>query len=77
MYTDISRTAMTFQAKMSLEEGAKSIYKFSNNKPTMDKEQSHKYLSTELYPILLDVYDILKKLRTMGATTRTGTICAI
>ena len=43
----------------------------------MVKEQSHKYFSTELYPILLDVYDSLKKLRTMSATTRTETICVI
>ena len=39
MHTDISRTAHRylnkFQAKISLDEGTKSIYKFSNNKPTM------------------------------------------
>ena len=35
MHTDISRTAMNFQAKISLDEGTKSIYKFSHNKPTM------------------------------------------
>ena len=38
---------------------------------------SHKYFSTELSPILLDVHDSLKKLGTMGATSRTGTICVI
>ena len=38
---------------------------------------SHKYFSTELSSILLDVYDSLKKLGTMGATSRTGTICVI
>ena len=35
MHTDISKTAMNFQAKISLDEGKKSIYKFSNNKPTI------------------------------------------
>ena len=35
MKTDISRIAMNFQAKIFLDEGAKSIYKFSNNKPTI------------------------------------------
>ena len=43
----------------------------------MDYQQCHKYFSTELSPILLDVYDSLKKLGTMGATSRTGTICVI
>ena len=39
MHTDMSRTAhrylKNFQAKISLDEGTKSIYIFSNNKPTM------------------------------------------
>ena len=35
MHTDISRTAMDFQARISLDEGTKSMYKFSNNKPKM------------------------------------------
>ena len=35
MHTDISRTVMNFQDKISLDEGTKSIYKFPNNKPTM------------------------------------------
>ena len=35
MHADISRTAMTFQAKIALDDGTKSMYKFSNNKPTM------------------------------------------
>ena len=43
MRTDISRTAMNFQAKISLDEGTKSIYKFLNNKATMVEQQSHKY----------------------------------
>ena len=81
MHTVISRTAhrylKNFQAKISLEEGAKSKYKFSNNKLTMVYQQSHKYFSTELSPILLDVYDSLRKLGTMGATSRTGNICVI
>ena len=81
MHTDISRTThrylKQFYAKISLDEGTKSIYKFSNNKPTMVYQQSHKYFSTKLSSILLDVYDSLKKLGTMGATSRTGTICVI
>ena len=43
----------------------------------MVQQQSHKCFSNELPPILLDVYDFLKKLGTMGATSRTGTICII
>ena len=39
MHINISRTAYrylkNFKAKISLDEGTKSIYKFSNNKPTM------------------------------------------
>ena len=38
MHADISRTThrylKKFYAKISLDEGTKSIYKFSNNKPT-------------------------------------------
>ena len=79
IHTDISRTAhrylKNFYPKISLDEGTKFIYKFSNNKPTMVYQQCHKYFSTELSPILLDVYDSLKKLGTMAATSRTGTIC--
>ena len=79
MHTDISRTAhrylKNFYSKTSLDEGTKSIYKFSNNKPTMVYQQCHKYFSKS--SILLDVYDSLKKLGTMGATSRTGTICVI
>ena len=78
MHTNISRTAhrylKNFEYKISLDEGTKSIYKFSNNKPTMVYQQSNKYFSTELSPIDLDIYDSLKKLGTMGATSRTGTI---
>ena len=81
MHTDISRTALkylkNFQAKTSLDEGTKSIYKFSNNKHTMVQQQSHKYFLNELSPILLDVYHSLKKLGSMGATSGTGTICVI
>ena len=36
-------------------------------------QHSLKYFSTELSPILLDVYDSLKKYGTMGAIFRTGT----
>ena len=35
MHTAIARAPMDFQAKISLDEGTKSIYKFSNNKPKM------------------------------------------
>ena len=76
MHTDISRTAhrclKNFQTKIPSDEGTKSTYKFSKNKPTMVYQQSHKYFSTELSPILL--YDSLKMLGTMGATSRTGII---
>ena len=34
----------------------------------MVEQESHKYFSTELSSMLLDVYDSLKKLGTMGAT---------
>ena len=77
MHTDMSRTTMSFQAKISLDDDTKFIYEFSNNKPIIVYQQSHKYFSTELSSILLHVYDFLKKLGTMGPTSRTGTICVI
>ena len=38
----------------------------------MVQQQNYKYFSTELSTILLNVYDSLEKLGTMGATSRTG-----
>ena len=43
----------------------------------MTQQQTYKYFSIELSPILLDVYDSLEKLGTMGATSRTGIISVI
>ena len=40
-------------------------------------QQNYKYFSTDLSPIHLDVYDYLKTLGTMGATSRTGIISVI
>ena len=40
-------------------------------------QQKYKYFSIEPYHILLDVYDFMEKLGTMGATSRTGIISAI
>ena len=74
MHTDISRTAMVFEAKISLHEVTKFINSQTNNKSPMVKQQSYKYFSIELSTILLDVYDSLKKLGTMGATSKTGII---
>ena len=38
---------------------------------------SQKYFSIEQSPVLLDVYDSLKKLGTVGATSKTETISVI
>ena len=38
----------------------------------MVQQQSYKYFSIELSTIFLNVYDSLKKLGTIGATSRTG-----
>ena len=43
----------------------------------MVQQQSYKYFSVELSSTLLDVYESLKKLCTMGATSRTGIISVI
>ena len=78
MHTDISRTAMIFEAKTSLYEVTKSINSETNNKSSMTKQQNYKYLSIKLSTILLDVYDSLEKLGTMGASTSsTGIISVI
>ena len=71
MHTDISITAMIFEAKISLHEVTKSINPQTNNKSSMAERQSYKYFSIKLFSILLDAHDSLEKLGTMGATSST------
>ena len=77
MHTDISRTAMIFEAKISLHEVTKSINPQTNNKSSMGWQQNYKYFSIKLSTILSDVHDSLEKLDTKGATSSTGIISVI
>ena len=77
MHTDISRTALIFEAKTSSHEVTKSINSQTSNKSSMAYQQNYKYFSIKLSTILFDVHDSLEKLGTMGATSNTGIIFAI
>ena len=57
----------------SLDEIIKSIF---SNKYVL-KEVFYKHFSSELAPVLLDVYNSWGKLGTIGVTSRTGIISAI
>ena len=53
MHTDISRTGMIFEAKISLHEVPKSINFQTNDKSSMALQQNYKYFSIKLSIILL------------------------
>ena len=77
MHTDISKTAMIFEAKISLHEVTKSINSQTNNISSMAWQQNYKYFSVKLSTILLVAHDSLEKLGTMDATSSTGIISVI
>ena len=71
MHTDISRTALIFEAKKSSHEVTKSINSQTNNKSSIAYQENYKYFPIKLSTILLDVHDSLEKLGTMSATSNT------
>ena len=68
------------EAEISLDKIIKFINSQTNNKFSGNfglKAVFYKYLSNELPPALLDVYDFWEKLGTISVTSRTGIIPAI
>ena len=76
MHTDISKTVIIFEPKISLHEVTKSINS-QTNKSSIALQRNYKYFSIELSTIPLNVHDSLEKLGTMGATSSTGIISVI